>query len=68
MQGETAVSRAAQFDQFVDERGGALWRAAWLLTGDTHHAEDLVQTALTKTYPKFGGFDDSGSFEAYVTR
>ena len=25
-----------------------------------------MQTALTKTYPKFGGFDDSGSFEAYV--
>ena len=66
MKGEPAVSRTAQFDQFVDERGGALWRAAWLLTGDTHHAEDLVQTALTKTYPKFGGFDDSGSFEAYV--
>lgn len=66
MQGEAATDRPAQFDHFVDERGGALWRAAWLLTGDAHHAEDLVQTALTKTYPKFAGFDDPRRFEAYV--
>lgn len=59
-------TRAARFDRFVAERGGALWRAAWLLTGDAHHAEDLVQTALTKTYARFGGFADVGQYEAYV--
>ncbi|MDO5677226.1 MAG: SigE family RNA polymerase sigma factor [Propionibacteriaceae bacterium] len=66
MQGGTTADRAAQFDQFVDERGGALWWAAWLLTGDQHHAEDLVQTALTKTYPRFASFDNAHTFEAYV--
>ena len=24
------------FEAFVDARGGELWRAAWLLTGDAH--------------------------------
>lgn len=34
------------FADFVTTRGAALWRSAWLLTGDTHKAEDLVQAAL----------------------
>ena len=42
---------AARFDRFVAARGGDLWAAAWLLTGDSHHAEDLVQTALLKVEP-----------------
>ncbi|MGC5033661.1 sigma factor [Micromonospora sp. DT229] len=28
-------------------------RAAYLLTGDQHAAEDLVQSALAKTYAKW---------------
>ena len=50
---EVAVASAARrasseerFDAFVAARGSALWRSAWLLTGDRHLAEDLVQTAL----------------------
>lgn len=58
----------ASFDDFVRERGRALWRAAWLLTGDAHRAEDLVQTALARTYPRFAAVSASGSFEAYVRR
>lgn len=52
------------FDQFVIARGRPLWRAAYLLTGDRHKAEDLVQTALTKTYPKYQSND--AMFEGYV--
>lgn len=52
------------FEAFVERRGQALWRAAWLLTGDSHKAEDLVQTALTKTYTRYT--DDDVRFEAYV--
>ena len=37
------------FAGFVAGRGRALWRAAWLLTGDAAMAEDLVQTALAKS-------------------
>lgn len=52
------------FEAFVSTRGDDLWRSAWLLTGDRHKAEDLVQTALTKTFPKYRGSDLE--FEVYV--
>lgn len=55
---------APGFAEFVERRGQSLWRAAWLLTGDAHKAEDLVQTALTKTYTQYSG--DDVVFEAYV--
>lgn len=61
---DDADATLASFDAFVSTRGRALWRSAWLLTGDTHRAEDLVQTALAKTYPHFGRVGDG--FEAYV--
>jgi DNA-directed RNA polymerase specialized sigma24 family protein len=38
------------FGAFVAARGDALWRSAWLLTGDHQLAEDLVQTALAKSW------------------
>lgn len=63
-----APSSEERFDAFVVARGSALWRSAWLLTGDTHLAEDLVQTALAKSWPKWKGMEDEGRFEAYVRR
>ena len=36
------------FDCFVHARGAALARAAYLLTGDHHLAEDLAQSALVQ--------------------
>ncbi|HUR15418.1 MAG TPA: SigE family RNA polymerase sigma factor [Mycobacteriales bacterium] len=41
---------AAQFAMFVNSRGPALQRTAYLLTGDWGLAEDLLQTALAKSY------------------
>jgi RNA polymerase sigma-70 factor (sigma-E family) len=38
------------FDAFVGARMPALLRFAYALTGDLGHAEDIVQTALMKTY------------------
>ncbi|WP_185975621.1 SigE family RNA polymerase sigma factor [Tessaracoccus rhinocerotis] len=61
-----AEDSAAAFDRYVDERGGELWWAAWLLTGDEQHAEDLVQTALSKTWTRYSTFDNDRHFEAYV--
>lgn len=43
----------AGFDDFVAARGPTLYRAAYLLTGDAHDAQDLVQTALLKVVPKW---------------
>lgn len=56
------------FDGFLRERSSRLWRAAWLLTGDAQHAEDLVQTALVKTYGKYGSMNDDDHYEAYVRK
>lgn len=56
------------FEGFVAARGDALWRSAWLLTGDGHLAEDLVQTALAKSFRAWARIGDPGGFEAYVRR
>jgi DNA-directed RNA polymerase specialized sigma24 family protein len=39
-----------QFAEFVRTRGAALQRTAYLLTGDWPLAEDLLQTALAKSF------------------
>ena len=39
-----------EFREFVAARSAALLRTAYLLVGDWATAEDLLQTALTKTY------------------
>lgn len=58
----------AAFESFVAERFPALRRSAFLLTGDWALAQDLVQTALARTYGKWGSLRDNGSFEGYVRR
>jgi RNA polymerase sigma-70 factor (sigma-E family) len=55
-----------EFDAFVAARTPALTRTAYLLTGDSHLAEDLVQTALFKAALRWRSIH--GSPEAYVRR
>ncbi|MFE4537880.1 SigE family RNA polymerase sigma factor [Streptomyces scopuliridis] len=43
----------ADFEAFVAARGPRLLRMAWLLTGDAHLAEDLLQSTLAKVWPKW---------------
>jgi len=59
-------SRAA-FTEFVHARGPALQRTAYLLTGDWALAEDLVQTALARSYPRWSRIEAADP-EAYVRR
>ena len=54
------------FDDFVASRSTALLRTAFLLTGDHHHAEDLLQTALLSIYVALGPLRDTGAAEQYV--
>ncbi len=56
------------FDAFVRARSHALGRAAYLLTGDVHLAEDLVQTALHRAAMRWERLIASGDPEAYVRR
>ena len=43
-----------QFTEFVHATWPSLYRTAYLLIGDRAEAEDLVQTALAKTYASWG--------------
>lgn len=61
----TGRSDEDAFDEFVRVRTAALARVAYLLTGDRHHAEDLVQTALARAAVRWNRLDDP---EAYVRR
>lgn len=47
-------------------RGPALRRTAYLLCGDWHHAEDLVQIAFTKTFVAWSRMKHHDSVEAYL--
>lgn len=57
-----------QFREFVTARSGVLHRAAYLMTGNWATAEDLVQTALTKTYLAWRRIGEIDSVEAYARR
>ncbi|MEU4242761.1 SigE family RNA polymerase sigma factor [Actinoplanes sp. NPDC026619] len=57
-----------EFDSFVRTRTHALLRSAYLLTGDQQLAEDLVQSALTRTHLAWRRLDDIGNAEAYARR
>jgi RNA polymerase sigma-70 factor (sigma-E family) len=56
------------FPDFVIRRQESLLRLAFLLTGDRGHAEDLVQTALMKTYRHWDRITRRGEPWAYVRR
>ncbi len=58
----------AEFTAFVAARGAALLRTAYLLTGDHQAGEDLVQTALAKTYVAWPRIRAGEAVESYVRR
>lgn len=55
------------FDRYVTDAWPRLLRSAWLLTGDWHLAEDILQTALAKTYTRWRRVR-AGSADAYVRK
>jgi RNA polymerase sigma-70 factor (sigma-E family) len=59
---------AEEFAAYVASRQRALVRTAYLLTGNQHEAEDLVQSALTRTYLAWHRIRDRDSADAYVRR
>jgi RNA polymerase sigma-70 factor (sigma-E family) len=63
-----ANASSAQFDEFVRARTGSLLRSAYLLTGDQHLAEDLVQSALVRTHRAWKRLHDTNNAEAYTRK
>lgn len=57
-----------QFAEFVRGRHAALLRYAYLLCGDPHLAQDLVQDALERTGMAWRRIERQGDPEGYVRR
>lgn len=57
-----------EFAEFVEDRQRALQRSAWLLTGDWALAEDLVQTALSRVWPRWHRITRRDDPEIYVRK
>jgi RNA polymerase sigma-70 factor (sigma-E family) len=60
--------RDAEFSAYMQARQPSLMRTAYLLTGDRHTAEDLVQTALAKLYLSWDKVQSRDSVDGYVRR
>ncbi|MFC0624201.1 SigE family RNA polymerase sigma factor [Kribbella deserti] len=56
------------FDEVVASNERRLLRVAYMLSGNVHSAEDLVQTALIRAYPKWHRIGGLEYPEAYLRR
>jgi RNA polymerase sigma-70 factor (sigma-E family) len=57
-----------EFEAYMAARQPSLLRTAYLLTGDRHAAEDLVQTALAKLYLSWDKVQRREVLDGYVRR
>jgi RNA polymerase sigma-70 factor (sigma-E family) len=62
------VPQVTRFEDYVRARSASLVRAAYLLTGDRHLAEDLAQTALAKVSVRWDAVIRRGDPDAYVRK
>jgi RNA polymerase sigma-70 factor (sigma-E family) len=62
------LDREREFGEYVDARALVLRRTAYLLCGDWHRAEDIVQIALTKLYVVWPRVRRGDTVDAYVRK
>ncbi|MFF3669754.1 SigE family RNA polymerase sigma factor [Microtetraspora malaysiensis] len=62
------MDRHDDFREFVLARQQALMRTAYLLMGDAHLAEDLLQNVLTKVVGHWSKLSRDGNPEAYTRK
>src|SRR3954454_13317924 len=60
--------RDRAFVEYVAARRAVLYRTAYLICGDAHRADDLVQIALAKAYVAWPRLQRAGNVDAYVRR
>ena len=66
--GAQTDARDGEFHQFVTVAWPRLLRTAYLLAGDRHTAEDLVQTTLERSYVAWSRVNRADDRDAYVRR
>src|SRR5260370_9134511 len=68
--GVTLIRQSAtaetEFGEFAAAQAGQLFRIAYLMCGDWHEAEDLVQTALAKLYVAWGRASRADNVGSYA--
>lgn len=62
------LSEPSGLRQFVQTESAALLRFAWALAGDWASAEDLVQTAIVATWPRWDSLTRADRPELYVRK
>ena len=55
-----------EFDRFVASASPGLLKTAYLLTGDTGEAEDLLQSALLRVFRRWGAISESPTAYAFT--
>ncbi|KUN85970.1 RNA polymerase subunit sigma-24 [Streptomyces bungoensis] len=66
--GDRKQARDGEFQSFMIGRWPRLMRTAFLLTGEQHAAEDLVQSTLEKAFVAWRRVGSADDPEAYVRR
>ncbi|MET8583260.1 SigE family RNA polymerase sigma factor [Streptomyces collinus] len=66
--GDRKPARDEEFQSFMTGRWPRLMRTAFLLTGERHAAEDLVQSTLERVYVAWRRVGSADDPEAYVRR
>ncbi|ANP54720.1 RNA polymerase sigma-70 factor (sigma-E family) [Streptomyces griseochromogenes] len=66
--GDRKQARDEEFQNFMIGRWPRLMRTAFLLTGEQHAAEDLVQSTLEQVYVHWRKVNSADDPEAYVRR
>ncbi|UGY92195.1 SigE family RNA polymerase sigma factor [Streptomyces gobiensis] len=64
----TGTAQVLDFEDYVRTRQDALLRSARRLVPDPIDAQDLLQTALVRTYGKWDGIADKSLADAYLRR
>ncbi len=68
MKRSSTAAKDAEFAEYMAARQPSLLRTAYLLTGDRHAAEDLVQNALAKLYLSWDKVQRRDLLDGYVRR
>ncbi|NJP98620.1 SigE family RNA polymerase sigma factor [Nonomuraea sp. FMUSA5-5] len=62
------MDRDASFRAFVDAHQRSLLRLAYLLTGETHRAEDLLQSVLVRMVGRWSKLHHIDNLDAYARK